>query len=107
MRNNEFDRRRCPFWARMTGWTFIGMIGAVVFALLFGLAAQWLWNRTLVPLFGWPIISYWQTVGLLVLTRLFFGHFGGHHSPHDRTDRFHRFRHFHRDPTDGDSDQES
>ncbi len=32
-----------------------------------------LWNRLLPPLFGWPQVTFWQALGLLVLCRILFG----------------------------------
>ena len=46
-------------------------------ACLFGLAAQWLWNRLCPQLFHLPPLSFLQAVGLLLLSRLFIGHVGG------------------------------
>jgi hypothetical protein len=43
--------------------------------------AMLLWNALLPNIFHLPVITYWQTLGLLVLSRLLFG-FGGHFRPH-------------------------
>ena len=43
---------------------------AVVFAGAMGLATAWLWNALMPVLFGLPAISFWQALGLLVLSRL-------------------------------------
>ncbi|WP_319761118.1 hypothetical protein [Maridesulfovibrio sp.] len=43
---------------------------------LFGLLTMWLWNMLLPDIFGLPEISLFQSIGLLVLTRLLFGGFG-------------------------------
>jgi len=40
----------------------------VVAAVVYG--TQWLWNSLIPELFGGPVIGYWQTLGLLVLTRI-------------------------------------
>lgn len=48
-------------------------LGAVIMAL---------WNALLPPLFGWPIIGFWQAVGLLVLSRLLVGGWRGGHGHH-------------------------
>jgi hypothetical protein len=45
-----------------------------------------LWNALLPELFGVKVINYWQTAGLLILSRLLFGGLGQLH---------HNFRHFH------------
>jgi hypothetical protein len=66
---------------RIVGWVISGLVLACVFALLFGLLVKWLWSVTLTPLFGLSTPSYWQAVGLIVLSRLLLGGFG-HHKPH-------------------------
>jgi hypothetical protein len=51
--------------------------GMLFFFLFFGFLLAWvikfLWNATLVPLFEWRSISYWQAMGLLILAKIFFG----------------------------------
>ena len=54
-------------------WTVVGLAGAIVFGLLFGLLIQLLWNATLTEMFDLPALSFWQAVGLFVLAKLFFG----------------------------------
>lgn len=49
-------------------------IGAVA---LFGWVVMLLWNATLVPATGAAVISFWQAMGLLVLSRILVGGFGG------------------------------
>ena len=56
---------------------------------------MWLWNALIPGIIGWTSINYWQALGLLLLIRLLFGHFGpfgwpGH--PH-RSRREHRHLH--------------
>ena len=55
---------------------------ALVAATGFGLVTMLLWNALLPELFHFPIISFWQAVGLLILTRLLFGTLAGHHGVH-------------------------
>jgi hypothetical protein len=38
-----------------------------------------LWNWLLPALFGWHLISFWQALGLLVLSKIIFGGFRGYH----------------------------
>ncbi len=47
---------------------------------VFGAATMLLWNAIMPLLFNLPIITFWQAVGLLVLSRLLFG-LGRSHSP--------------------------
>ncbi|HEY0760682.1 MAG TPA: hypothetical protein VGD59_15650 [Acidisarcina sp.] len=67
-----------------------GIGGGIKFALfvlvawpLFGLVIEHLWNWLTPGLFGWHLITFWQAVGLFLLSRLLFGGFhhgggGGH-----------------------------
>jgi hypothetical protein len=58
---------------------WIGKI--IVFVVLavgvFGLATQLLWNWLVPALFNGPVLTYWQTLGLLVLSKILFSGFGG------------------------------
>jgi len=51
---------------------------------IFGMITMWLWNALIPQLFHGPVLTFWQTVGLLILTRILFSGFGhrrwgGHH----------------------------
>jgi Ca2+/H+ antiporter, TMEM165/GDT1 family len=48
----------------------------VLFVWLFGELVMHLWNWLLPPLFGLHMISFWQALGLLLLSRIFFGSWG-------------------------------
>jgi len=48
----------------------------------FGLITMHLWNWLMPALFHLPAITFWQTVGLLILSRLILGGFGGHGRGH-------------------------
>ena len=50
---------------------------AVVFVAMIGFVVMSLWNGLTPELFGWKAISYWQAVGLLILSRILFGGFRG------------------------------
>lgn len=52
------------------------ILGAGAIAL-FGWAVMALWNAALVPAAGANIITFWQALGLLVLSRILVGGFGG------------------------------
>jgi uncharacterized membrane protein YdjX (TVP38/TMEM64 family) len=56
------------------------VIGAVA-ALLVTFVTMSLWNALMPGLFGLKVLSFWQALGLLVLSWLFFGRFRGfgHH----------------------------
>ncbi|MDR1810046.1 MAG: hypothetical protein LBR34_06565 [Prevotella sp.] len=59
----------------------VHFLGHIVFALaavaLFSALVLWLWNALVPEIFGAASINYWQALGLLVLSRLLFGGFGG------------------------------
>jgi hypothetical protein len=44
---------------------------------IFGLVVMQLWNWLTPSLFGWRSISFWQALGLVVLSRFLFGGFRG------------------------------
>jgi len=48
----------------------------VLFVWLFGELVMHLWNWLLPPLFGWHLITFWQALGLLLLSRILFGSWG-------------------------------
>jgi hypothetical protein len=50
---------------------------AVVFVAMIGFVVMSLWNGLTPALFGWKAISYWQAVGLIILSRILFGGFRG------------------------------
>ena len=52
------------------------LLRCVAFALLaitvFGLLTMWLWNWLVPELFNGPLISFWQAMGLLILSKILF-----------------------------------
>jgi hypothetical protein len=52
---------------------------AVLFMAVFGFVVKALWNWLMPPLFGLHLITYWQALGILLLSKLLFGGFRGHH----------------------------
>lgn len=69
----------------------MGVSMAVIFAFAFGWLVMILWNNLMPSLFGLTTISYWQSVGLLVLAKLLFGGFG-HPGGHPHKGHHHHFR---------------
>jgi hypothetical protein len=59
-------------------WIILAPLGFAIFIAIGGELVQHLWNWLLPALFGWPQITFWQALGLLVLCRILFGGFGGH-----------------------------
>ena len=74
-------------------WIFLAPLaicGALLFVALGGAIVLQLWNWLLPPIFGLPVITFWQALGLLALCRILFGGFGGrgfssrHMTPEER-----------------------
>jgi hypothetical protein len=51
----------------------LAILGILLFMFIGGEIVLHLWNWLLPPLFGWPQITFWQALGLLVLCRILFG----------------------------------
>jgi len=54
----------------------LALVGITAFVGLGGLIVRALWNWLLPPLFGWPMITFWQALALLALCRILFGRLG-------------------------------
>lgn len=66
-----------------------GLLGvAAVFGFTF--VVMWLWNWLVPELFHGPVIGYWQTLGLLILSKILFSGFGGGHG--DKSSHSRRYR---------------
>ena len=59
---------------KVIGFVILGIIGITALAVIFGLIVMWLWNALMPDIFNLPEIGYWQAVGLVVLSHIFFGH---------------------------------
>ncbi len=59
------------FW-RYSGFGVLGIIGLIGFTFV----VMWLWNWLVPELFKGPELSYWQTLGLLVLSKIIFSGIG-------------------------------
>jgi len=66
---------------RIAGMVVLGVIGAALFALVFGWLVMILWNWLMPTIFHLGEIAYWQAFGLVVLAKLLFG---GMHGPRGR-----------------------
>lgn len=65
MRRNRF--------ARVARFTLFGLVAALALSFV----AMSLWNWLMPPIFGLHLITFWQALGLLVLSRLLVGGFRG------------------------------
>lgn len=76
---------------RIAGLAAGGVVFAVLFAFLFGLAVKALWNWLMPAIFGLGPITFWQAFGLVLLAKILFG--GHAHGRGGHDDRFEkRFR---------------
>ena len=58
---------------KYAGFGVLGVAAMIVFTFV----VMWLWNWLVPEVFNGPILSYWQTLGLLVLTKILFSGMGG------------------------------
>ena len=55
----------------------MAVLGITAF-LLFILGVQYLWNWLVPDIFGWTTITYWQAMGLFILSKILFKGFTWH-----------------------------
>ncbi len=69
----------------------IAPIAIALFVWLGGEVVMYLWNWLLPMLFGLHVITFWQAIGILILSRILFGGWagGGNHSGHRERKRWH------------------
>jgi hypothetical protein len=70
-------------------WIFVvpaALLGMALLVIVGGQVVRLLWNWLLPPLFGWPQITFWQALALLVLCRILVGGFGCHRGSRPRSD---------------------
>ena len=68
---------------RKRWWLFLVAPPAIVlFTWIFGEIVMHLWNWLVPALFGWHNITFWQALGLLLLSRILFGGWHGSGSGH-------------------------
>lgn len=53
-------------------WIFKMVIGGAVIVAAITAVLMWLWNMLIPVLFHGPIITFWQALGLLVLSKILF-----------------------------------
>ncbi|NLI22609.1 MAG: ABC transporter permease [Clostridiales bacterium] len=59
-------------------YTILGVIAGFGLGLLFGWIIVWLWNWLMPMIFGLPVITFWQGVGLFILSKILFSGFSSH-----------------------------
>lgn len=68
-------RKKSPL--EIAGIVIFGGAAIVGLAILFGFVIMWLWNWIMPELFDLPALTYWQAVGLFILSKIFIGGCGG------------------------------
>lgn len=77
------------------GRIVFGVIAIIGLAILFGYVIMWLWNTLMPEIFGLPVISYWQAVGLFILSKILLCSGGKHSSDcSPREKKKHKFKSF-------------
>jgi hypothetical protein len=72
-RNKEFTMHRRPILKGIRIALFV-----VVASIALGFIVKELWNVLVPPIFGWHTITFWQSLGLLLLSKILFGGFHRH-----------------------------
>jgi len=57
----------------------LGIVGFLAMIAIFSVAAMFLWNALMPEIFGLPVLTYWQTAGMVILARILFGGLGLRH----------------------------
>jgi len=57
----------------IVGWVILGILGIGALAILFGFVIMWLWNWLMPEIFGLTTLTYWQAVGLFILSKILLG----------------------------------
>jgi hypothetical protein len=78
----DLDMKRKLLWMAP-----LAIAAMVLFVALGGAVVRLLWNWLLPPLFGWPLITFWQALALLALCRILFGGLGLHGGPRSNVGR--------------------
>jgi hypothetical protein len=62
---------------QMVKMKFAFLLLGIAFVAVFSTVVMLLWNALVPELFGGPVLGFWQAAGLLVLSRILLGGFGG------------------------------
>ncbi|MGE5409909.1 MAG: hypothetical protein ACM3MI_03040 [Clostridiales bacterium] len=77
---------------RRRRWFFLRFPMALAFIAIITLILMLLWNALLPAIFGLTSITYWQALGLFILSKILFSGFG--RGPHGFYHRHYAFRRF-------------
>ena len=70
------ERGRGMYWGVTKGIKIV--MFAVIACFLFGFVTEHLWNWLMPGLFGLRLLTFWQALGLVVLSKILFGGFHKH-----------------------------
>ena len=73
------QERGRKFWIKRAIFIPIAIAAGV---FIFGSVVMYLWNAILPAVLDIGVISFWQAIGILVLSKILFGGFRGGHSHH-------------------------
>lgn len=73
------QERGRKFWIRRTIFIPIAIAAGI---FIFGSVVMLLWNGILPAVLGIHTITFWQAIGILVLSKILFGGFRGSHGHH-------------------------
>lgn len=76
--------RKFFYYGKYVLWGILGIAAVAGF----GFIIMWLWNWLVPELFSGPVINYWQTIGLLLLSKILFSGVG-----HSQPRRHYDYRH--------------
>ncbi len=71
--------RRRGYWIKYAIFIPIAIAAGV---FIFGSLVMLLWNALLPAVIGVHTITFWQALGILILSKILFGGFSGHHGHH-------------------------
>jgi hypothetical protein len=74
MTNQEMRSHRIR---RFMKFAVIAIPAALLFVALGGYVVMSLWNWLMPAIFAWRTITFWQAVGILILSKILFGSFRG------------------------------
>jgi Ca2+/H+ antiporter, TMEM165/GDT1 family len=81
------ENRGKKFWIKRAIFIPIAIVAGV---FIFGSLVMLLWNSLLPAVFGISTITFWQALGILVLSKILFGGFRSGHGHHHRAHEWHR-----------------
>ena len=79
-------KKDCKKWVKYIPLFIVLFIVAVI---VFSYIVMSLWNWLIPELFGGPMITMWQAIGLLLLSKILFGSFNHGHHKHNEHPKSH------------------